>query len=207
MTSKRDSILEASAKAIAERGVRGLRVNDVAEYAGVSPGLLYYHFSDRAGLLGAALHFVNERARSYRGASVDNDDSPRARLEAQLLDEFQDDPLVIENSRAWEELRSSAIFEEELRAPVAQSTVEWVAEIADAIIDAQESGEVDTTLDAHRAALSLSIFMEGLDGRWLCDELPTADIRALMSEALAQVLGAAKPAKTKKPAPTGRSKK
>ena len=52
--SKRDAILEACIAAIASRGVRGLRVNTVAADAGVSTGLLYYHFTDRDGLLSAA---------------------------------------------------------------------------------------------------------------------------------------------------------
>jgi len=37
MSERRDAILKASATAIAQRGIRGLRVNDVAEVAGVSP--------------------------------------------------------------------------------------------------------------------------------------------------------------------------
>ncbi len=68
MTSRREAILQASATAIAQRGVRGLRVSDVAEVAGVSPGLLYYHFKDRGGLLAAALTYINDRARAYRVA-------------------------------------------------------------------------------------------------------------------------------------------
>jgi AcrR family transcriptional regulator len=64
--SKREAILEACLAAIASRGVRGLRVNAIAADAGVSTGLLYYHFTDRDGLLSAAFDHINDRARAYR---------------------------------------------------------------------------------------------------------------------------------------------
>ena len=46
--------------------MRGLRVNDVAEFAGVSTSLLYYHVTARDGLLRAALFYVNDRAIASR---------------------------------------------------------------------------------------------------------------------------------------------
>ena len=55
-------ILEAAARLVARRGVRGLRMEELAAEAGVSTGLLYYHFKDRSTLLRRTLEFVNERA-------------------------------------------------------------------------------------------------------------------------------------------------
>ncbi len=92
MSERRDAILKASATAIAQRGIRGLRVNDVAEVAGVSPGLLYYHFKDRIGLLEAALNYINDRARAYRSEGEGSGDSARDRLTRSLLGEIQDRP-------------------------------------------------------------------------------------------------------------------
>jgi AcrR family transcriptional regulator len=60
----REAILAAVARVIARRGVRGLRVEDVATEAEVSAPLLYYHFGNRAGLVKAALEHAGERAPS-----------------------------------------------------------------------------------------------------------------------------------------------
>jgi AcrR family transcriptional regulator len=178
--SKRDAILEASAKAIAERGVRGLRVNDVADYAGVSTSLLYYHFTDRDGLLRAALFYVNDRAIASRMRADVPGETERDRLVNQLLIEFHDEPDIVENARAWHELRASAIYEEALRAPMIEATRMWHADIAASIRRAQEAGEVTARLDADEVALALTIFMEGLDGRWLSGDRSTEEVLGLL---------------------------
>lgn len=53
MKDRRRTILEAAARVIARRGVRGLRVEELAVEAGVSKALVYYHFEDRAGCCAA----------------------------------------------------------------------------------------------------------------------------------------------------------
>jgi AcrR family transcriptional regulator len=177
---KREAILEACIAAIASRGVRGLRVNTVAADAGVSTGLLYYHFTDRDGLLAAAFDHVNNRQRVYRSMSDVPGDSPRTRLDRHVVDEFQDRPEVVEMSAAWHELRASAVYEGRLRPALARAARAFSTDIAGEIRAAQASGEVDDAVDADRVALALTIFMDGLDGRWLCDELSTDEVRDLL---------------------------
>jgi AcrR family transcriptional regulator len=187
--SKREAILEACIAAIASRGVRGLRVNTVAADAGVSTGLLYYHFTDRDGLLSAAFDHINDRARAYRSVGDLPEDSPRTLLERHVLDEFQDEPAVVEMSAAWHELRSSAIYEDRLRPALARAANDFATELADEIRAAQASGEVDQAVDADRVGLVLDTFMDGLDGRWLCKELSTAEVRDLLRFTLRACLG------------------
>ena len=178
--SKYEAILQACVAAIASRGVRGLRVNTVAADAGVSVGLLYYHFTDRDGLLTAAFEYVNRRQRAYRSMGDRPGDSPRTRLEHHLLDEFQDEPAVVEMSAAWHELGASAVYEESLRLALASAARNFAAEIAEEVRAAQASGEVDKAVDADRVGLVLTILMDGLDGRWLCKELSTDEVRDLL---------------------------
>lgn len=182
--NKREAILDACIAAIASRGVRGLRVNTVAADAGVSTGLLYYHFTDRDGLLSAAFDHVNSRQHANRSRGDVPEDSPRTRLERHVLDEFQDLPAVVEISAAWHELRASAIYEERLRPAMASAASSFAAELAEEIRDAQASGGVDPAVDADRVGLVLTILMDGLDGRWLCKELSTDDVRDLLRFAL-----------------------
>ncbi|MYS06337.1 TetR family transcriptional regulator, partial [Streptomyces sp. SID6041] len=109
-TDRRTAILEGAARVIARRGVRGLRVEELAVEAGVSTALIYYHFKDRAGILRHTLEFISDRADRYTAADEDAAEAfdPRRELERSLLLEFQDLPEVRENSTAWGELRASA---------------------------------------------------------------------------------------------------
>jgi AcrR family transcriptional regulator len=53
-----------TARIIARHGIHGLRVGQVAEEAGVSTPLLYYHFGSRLGLVNAAFEVASEEAPS-----------------------------------------------------------------------------------------------------------------------------------------------
>ncbi|KIA65991.1 TetR/AcrR family transcriptional regulator [Nocardia vulneris] len=189
MASRREAILRASAKAIAERGVRGLRVHDVAEAAGVSPGLLYYYFKDRDGLLAAALTYINDRARES-GTASEGSDSPLDRLHAHALADIQDEPEVFENALVWHELRASAVFEMPLRAPLATTSRQWDAEIADAIRLAQAAGDVPQSVDPKAMGLIVTALTDGLSARWLSGELSTEQARAHLTIALKALLPA-----------------
>gem|GEM_PF-467209 len=51
----RERVLQAAAACIAEEGFAAAHTNRIAQRAGVSWGVLQYHFGDKAGLLGAVL--------------------------------------------------------------------------------------------------------------------------------------------------------
>ncbi|MEU8564246.1 helix-turn-helix domain-containing protein [Streptomyces cyaneofuscatus] len=189
MSDRRTAILEAAATVIARRGVRGLRVEELAVEAGVSKALIYYHFEDRTGLLRRTLAFVNNRAERYTAEQSAVDaatgaapaSGPLRRLEQALLLELQDLPHVRENSTAWGELRASAVFDPELRGELALASVIWVREVADQL------GEVRPTAPESALVASaerLTALLEGLSARWLSGILPLADARTRMREAI-----------------------
>ncbi|MFI5979251.1 TetR/AcrR family transcriptional regulator [Streptomyces sp. NPDC051555] len=175
--------MEGAARVIARRGVRGLRVEELAAEAGVSTALIYYHFKDRAGILRATLEFINDRAGRY--TTERSPDLPpldaRGELEQTLLLELQDAPDVRENSTAWGELRACAVFDPDLRDDLARATRVWVREVAELV------GQVQPM--ASEAALSgaaerLTALVEGLSSRWLSGSLPLPHARDLMSSAI-----------------------
>ncbi|MEV7277309.1 TetR/AcrR family transcriptional regulator [Streptomyces sp. NPDC093111] len=187
-TDRRTAILEGAARVIARRGVRGLRVEELAAEAGVSTALIYYHFKDRAGILRHTLEFISDRADRYT-ADLDGADGPfdpHQELERSLLLEFQDLPEVRENSTAWGELRASAVFEPELRADLARAGLTWVHEVAALLAQACPAAPAPTlTASAER----LTALLEGLSTRWLTDALTVSHARTLMREAVAVEIG------------------
>ncbi|MGW5734965.1 MULTISPECIES: TetR/AcrR family transcriptional regulator [Streptomyces] len=183
MASRTTQILEAAARLIARRGVRGLRVEELAAEAGVSTGLIYYHFKDRTGILRHTLEFINDRAERYttdRAAGA-APLAPREELAETLLLELQDTQMVRENSTAWGELRASAVFDEELREDLARATLVWVQEVAALL------GQVRPTAPAPALAEAgerLTALLEGLSMRWLSGGLRIDHARDLLRGAI-----------------------
>ncbi|MFJ9516886.1 TetR/AcrR family transcriptional regulator [Kitasatospora sp. NPDC101801] len=182
MSDRRTAILRAATRVISRRGVRGLRVAELAAEAGVSASLIYYHFTDRAGILRETLEFIGERADRYTAErSPGSTDDPRNELTQMLLLELQDTAEVRENSTAWGELRASAVFDPDLREDLARATHTWVHEIADLLGRAHPSG----TAPAHAASAErLTALLEGLSVRWLSGSLPLDHARRLLGEAI-----------------------
>ncbi|HKZ76208.1 MAG TPA: TetR/AcrR family transcriptional regulator, partial [Actinomycetota bacterium] len=58
---RHQEILDAAARVITERGLADTRISDVAEAAGVSPGLILYYFDSKDRLLSEALTFANDQ--------------------------------------------------------------------------------------------------------------------------------------------------
>ncbi|MFD5412325.1 TetR/AcrR family transcriptional regulator [Streptomyces nojiriensis] len=191
MSDRRRAILEGAARVIARRGVRGLRVTDLAAEAGVSTALIYYHFKDRTGILRHALTFIGDRADRYTGAADEVGAAPpagdpRGLLERILLLEFQDLPEVRENSTAWGELRAHTIFDPELREELTAAGAAWVEEVAGLLAAACPGAPGDAV---GAAAERLTALLEGLSSRWLSGLLPVGHARDLMRGAIGVEIG------------------
>lgn len=179
MFERQQRILEAAVRVIARSGVRGLRVEKIAAEAGISTSLIYYHFTNRAGLLRKTLEFVSDRAAAYTEEAAAGAGEPRAELELLLFGEFQDTQVVRENSTAWGELRASAVFTPELREPLAESTRTWVSEVAEVIRRGHGAG-----IEAEDAAERLTSLVEGLSERWLSGSMDLDRARTLLRGAI-----------------------
>lgn len=188
MSDKREAILQSSAHEIAQSGIRGMRVGTVAANAGVSTALLYYHFTDRAGLLDAALQYMTAQSQFYRSRLDAPGDTPWNRLLNHMAQEFQEDAVVRETTMAWNELRASSVYEPELRKSMSAATRVWREEISEAIREMQADGELAASLDPAAAALVLVALMEGLGGQWICGEITEIEAQSLIRQTATALL-------------------
>ena len=190
VTDRRSELLDATITVIARRGVRGLRVQEVAAQAGVSVPLIYHYYGNREGLLAAALAAVNERADRYSTEAVDPAATAREELAARLLGELQDTPEVHTTSSAWGELRWASVFDDTLRPDVARLTAAWVdhiAELVQRIQDDEKTSDPDGR-DPHETAEILVALVEGLSGRWLTGAIGVPRLRRLLELAITREL-------------------
>jgi len=180
----RQAIVLAAASEIVRNGVRGLRVEEVAAAAGVSPALLYYHFESRAGVVRAALEHASEQAPSTALRSAPAGGTGYEALEAALLGELSDDEDVRQAAIVWGEVSASAVFDPELRGAVRKVTEEWRAEVADAIRAGIADGSVREGVEPDTAADILISLVDGLLTRWLAGALDRDDAHRLLRRAL-----------------------
>ncbi|MGW0519350.1 TetR/AcrR family transcriptional regulator [Crossiella sp. NPDC003009] len=178
---RRQALLEATCRMIARTGVRGLRVEEVAQQAGASTALIYYYFKSRSGLLAATMRFVDERAAEYTQSSQGDG---YERLLDNLQREFQDKRRVRENSAVWGELRAAAVFDKALREIVGNAGLRWGKYIAELIEQGQEDGSISATVDPAAAAVRFTALVEGLSSRWLAKLLSTEQAHAAVRAAV-----------------------
>lgn len=185
----RDAIVVAVVEAVAERGVRGMRVEEVARRAGVSTPLLYYHFRDRLTLLRAALDYANAQAPSgvLRDDAADGRSGYDAIRDA-LQREFDESPTIRHSSIVWNEVSATAVFEPEMRPDLIRVTTEWNAWVADAIAAGVADGSIRDETAAADAAELLTAIVEGLSLRWLAQSIDRERAQQLLDIAVAAIL-------------------
>ena len=154
---RRPAILTAAAAVIAERGVIGTRIADVAERADTSaPGVLYW-FASKDELLTEALAFSDDRFYAQLGDELARLDSGRARLTriVELWPAEGDDEAVL-----WMELWVRALRDPTVNAARARLDARWRAAIADVVREGQMAGEFGDE-DPEAFALTLGALMDG----------------------------------------------
>ncbi|GAA1865776.1 TetR/AcrR family transcriptional regulator [Paeniglutamicibacter psychrophenolicus] len=179
-------ILEACSICIARDGVRGMRVQDVCKQAGISTGLVYYHFTDRDGLLAATLEYVNTDSVAKREDPAAGGSNSYAVLRELLLAEIQDDDSVRAKSIVWNEIRAIAVFEPPLATHLAASTAAWQSHVAE-LVKGHTGGPIE---QCQETALLLTSLVEGLSSRWLSNQLDTVAAQAALERGLEAIMPA-----------------
>lgn len=136
---RRKQLLHAACAVIARRGLSGITVNDIAEEAGCSYGVIAFHFKTKERLLLAALNLVASNYESvWAEVMATAPASPAERLRALLEVDF--DPRVAKASQLavwmafWDEAPRVPAYKRrcnELKRRSLQMVTELVSELAD----------------------------------------------------------------------------
>lgn len=179
---RQTDLLAAACAVICEHGADALRMQDVADRAGVSRTLVHYHFSSRADLLNQAFEYADAEVDRHVEALLAACETPRERLTCLLGAYLDDEPAVRTNWGVWLELRRAAIYDPDLRPAVSSSYEGWVESVEQALNDC------GTASAAADGAVRLCALVDGLGEQVLLDRLDRDTAHALLTQAIAAEL-------------------
>jgi AcrR family transcriptional regulator len=180
-TEARTRILAAAADCIVRDGLAQVRMASIARTAGVSAGLLHYHFDTKELLFGEVLRYshavsaeLNQRAMANAGESP-----------AERLSSFLDRCLPSDEQRAaewllWQELALLCIRDPHLAEVGADLYEDLYATVTDIIREGLAAGVFETTLDPRSVAETAIALTDGLGARVLARD-PTLGIEEARS--------------------------
>jgi len=194
--SARDRILQAACELIAERGIGGARIAQIAKAAGVSTALVHYHFRTREALLAETLDYafdvssaVHLRPAGENGDGSDSEGSAARRL-ADVVE--QSLPTTDPGRREWQlwaELWLGAARDPSLRPIAAQMYARYRTWIATAVAEGIAAGEFAHVDPAETADMAMAL-IDGLGLRVLLGDpsMPIEKARERIGQILAREL-------------------
>jgi AcrR family transcriptional regulator len=139
----RERLLDAAVRLIAREGIDNVRIARIATEAGVSAGLVHYHFASRDALLEEALEHSYERAGNLRLTALDQGRATAAERLRAMIDQClpSTEPLR-EDWVLWVELWLRGARDPALRPVAARLYARLHDWFADAIADGIGAGEL-----------------------------------------------------------------
>ena len=198
----RTRILAAAAVCIVRDGLAKVRMAGIAREAGVSAGLLHYHFDTKEQLFAEVLTY------SHRLSSVLNqellqrtgNDAPQ-RLSAFLDRCLPSDERLAHEWLLWQELDLLCLRQPELAKVGADLYEDLYSSVAAIITDGIGTGDFTTALAPRMVAETAVALCDGLGARVLANDpnLTLADARATLAATVGTLVGHDGPL----PAPAG----
>jgi AcrR family transcriptional regulator len=170
----RARILEAARRVLAEEGLERFTTRRVAELAGVSHGMVHYHFTDKRELAMALLVHARRDWVEPLEELVDGPGSAEKRMRAVIA--WIAEPATIETMRVHQSLFVLALQDEAVRERLAGEFARWRAPFVALFREVGEELGLDA-LDAKSVGEAFATAADGLVQQQSLDPgLPTARV-------------------------------
>lgn len=189
---RRESLIEAATRIIAMHDLSGATVERICEEAGVSHGLLGHYFDSKEQLLGLVCEAAWERDLTLKRAiKEDGTLGGLEKLDAMVESTFQGPFYTADEVAVWRAFLHAEGTPDLFREPIRAGAEAYRAIFA--AVFTQAAGERGCMLDADRAAMGLTIL---IDGFWISlstgkDEAAPEDAISLCKDYLRLQLDAA----------------
>ncbi len=188
----RARILASAAECLVRDGLANARMARIAAGAGVSAGLLHYHFDTKEQLFAEVLAYshgisieLNERVMQHAGPD------PAQRLSSFLDRCLPSDEVLTHEWLLWQELALLCIRQPHLAEVGAELYEDLYATIAGIVADGIETGAFHPAVEPRRAAESAVALCDGLGARVLARDprMTLTEARATLAEIVGVLVG------------------
>jgi len=182
---RREALVRAAIDVIAEKGLSGTRVADIAARSGISPGHVLYYFDGKAEIFTRALRTVEDELRDQAREAFASLASATERwdwLVDQAAPTGPGDARVLLWMEAWER----APRDPDVSALVIELERRWIALLVELIEYGRDRGEFAID-DPERFAIRFSALMDGLTLQVVAGPLDRAQMLDICAEAGAEL--------------------
>jgi AcrR family transcriptional regulator len=141
-TERKDQILRATCRVIAQQGYSHLRVSDVARQAGVSGGMVHYYFDSKRDLVHAAFEHNFARSLARRRSILESPDDPLTRLRSVVDSFLPSAEETVDAWRVWVALWAEGLREPDLQELNERMYGEWRRVVVGIIRDGQDQAQL-----------------------------------------------------------------
>ncbi|WP_100500145.1 TetR/AcrR family transcriptional regulator [Geodermatophilus chilensis] len=148
---RRQAILEAAWRLVAERGYHHVRVQDIARLCGTSTGAVHYYFPGKDDVLREALRYSVDAAFARQGAQLRPIKDARKRLLALIEMQLPVGGQIRDEWSIWLQFWAEAALNPPLRAMHNAFYARWIETVVRIVRRGQEQGifrDVDPALFA-----------------------------------------------------------
>jgi AcrR family transcriptional regulator len=166
---RRRQIVEAAIRVMADKGWDATSIDEITREAGVSRGLVSYHFTDKQELLSEMLKRCQEAARDVTTEALEAAEDPVERMRIIFrvtLELTRDDPAIYE---IFLHFMASGRSHPDLRDQIRQLYRGFRDGTARTIRMGQHSGHFRKDIDADAAAARHIGIMTGVALQWILD--------------------------------------
>lgn len=168
-TQRREQILVAACEVIGRKGIKGLRISDVAKRAEISTGSVHYYFETKRDLAHAAFEWNFTQSLARRESILTQYTNARDRLQAFVDSYLPYDDETTAAWHVWAETWVEALHDSDLRKLNERVYGQWRSMLTEIIRDGQEDGVIidgDPVLLANTVASMIDgLSIQSLTGR------------------------------------------
>ena len=189
----RNRILVAAADCIVRDGLVNVRMAGIARAAGVSSGLVHYHFATKEQLFTEVLSHSSAVSNALTEQALERAGTQPAQRLSTFLDRcLPSDELLIHDWRLWQELDLLCLRQPDLAQVGAEVYETIYASVTDIITAGIESGVFDLDPAAARSMAETAVGLcDGLGARVVAPgpDLPLAVARSMVAHAVGRLVG------------------
>mgnify|MGYP000391424040 CR=1 FL=1 len=153
---RRRELAEAALRTVQKFGLKGTTVHRVSEEAGISHGLLHYHYKTKSDLLEATVKLNNYNITRQVLHAMKQCETPGARLKAVLWGNLCPEVLTVETAHAWASYAGEAAFNANLGRIVRMIERRLISNLA------YDLRKIVSKDDALRIARFLTLQLDGI---------------------------------------------